>query len=269
MAVRELYSYSSYREFLKSRLPSSGEGRGTRAKLAAHLSCQPSFISLVLSAKAHLNEDMAFAAGEYLKLTPEELQFFLLLFHFEKAGSHKLRFYYQEQIHRIRQKRTEVRSHVEADLEIDFTKQMRFFSEWLYIAIFTAVQIPELREEKKLADKLHLSEGIVRKSVEWMIEQGFLKRERNHLSPTSQRIHLAGDSPFIDQHHRNWRNEAVRSLNRKTDSNLHYSGALSMSQADYFRVRELLLQGISNIESILKPSKDEELVGIGLDLFLY
>ncbi|MGZ6480175.1 MAG: TIGR02147 family protein [Bdellovibrionales bacterium] len=269
MAVKELYTFNSYREFLKNRFPPAGDGRGQRAKLAKHIGCQSSFISLVLSAKAHLSEDMAFAACDFLKLSPEELQFFLMLFHFEKAGSHKLRFHYQEQIHRVREKRAEVRSRVAADLEVDFAKQMRFFSEWLYIAIFTVVQIPEYRDERRIADKLHLSEGIVRASTTWMIENGFLKRERGVLAPTSQRIHLSGDSAFIDQHHRNWRNEAVRSLNRKTEADLHYSGSLSVSQADYFRIRELLLQAISNIEGILKPSKDEELVGIGLDLFRY
>ena len=269
MGIKEIYSYSSYRDYLKSRFPASGEGRGQRTKLAQHIGCQPSFISLVLSSKAHLNEDMAFGCCDFLKLAPEDVRFFLILFHFEKAGTQKLRFHYQEQIRRIRQKRAEVRSRVATDIEVDFTKQMRFFSEWLYIAIFTVVQIPEYREEKTMAEKLHLSEDIVRKSVSWMIDEGFLKREKNVLVATSQRIHLSGDSPFIDQHHRNWRNEAVRSLNRKTEADLHYSGALSLSQSDYFRVRDLLLQSISNIESILKPSKDEELIGIGLDLFRY
>src|SRR5690348_9754305 len=116
MALKELYSFASYREFLKNRFPPSGDGRGNRAKLAKHIGCQPSFISLVLSSKAHLNEDMAFSACDFLKLPAEQLHFFLLLFHFEKAGTQKLRFHYQEQIRRIREKRAEVRSRVAHDL---------------------------------------------------------------------------------------------------------------------------------------------------------
>jgi len=269
MAAKDVFSFKSYRDFLKSNFPASGLERGRRARLGKHIGCQPSFLSLVLSSKAHLNEDMAFGIGDFLKLSPEEVEFFLILFHFEKAGSQKLRFYYQDQMRRVLHKRTEVKSRVAADQQVDFAKQMRFFSEWLYIAIFTVVQIPEYRSETKIAEKLHLSEGDIRKAVLWMTEQGFLKREKGQLVATAQRIHLGVESPFIDQHHRNWRNEAMRSLHRKTEMDLRYSGAISISQADYFRIRELMLQAISNIESVLKPSRDEELVGIAFDLFRY
>jgi uncharacterized protein (TIGR02147 family) len=269
MTPRDVYSFKSYRDFLKSSFPASGSERGQRANLGKHIGCQPSFISLVLSAKAHLSEDMAFGTCDFLNLSPEEVEFFLVIFHFEKAGSQKLRFHYQEQMRRILQKRAEVKSRIMSDQQVDFVKQMRFFSEWLYIAIFTVVQIPEYRNETKIAEKLHLSEDIIRKATLWMVEQGFLKREKNQLIATTQRIHLGNESLFIDQHHRNWRNEALRSLNRKTESDLHYSGALSISQPDYFRVREMMLQTISNIESVLKPSQDEELVGIAFDLFRY
>lgn len=212
---------------------------------------------------------MAFAVCEFLKLLSEEVHFFLIIFHYEKASTQKLIFHYQQQIHKVLKYKAEIQSRVYSDQQIDFTKQMRFFSEWLYIAIFTVVQIPDFRNYKKIAEKLHLSEDIILKSINWMTEQGFLKQEKGQLMPTSQRIHLSNESLFIDQHHRNWRNEAIRSLNRKAESDLHYSGSISISQDDYFKVRELLLQSISNVEKILKPSKDEDLIGICIDLFKY
>lgn len=269
MVTKDLYAFRSYREYLNFRLPSAGQGRGTRAKLAQHLACQPSFISLVLSGRAHLNEDMAIATADFLNLLPEELEFYLLLFHYERAGTQRLRQHYQEKMNRVRQRRAEIHSRVETDSEVDFAKQMRFFSEWVYVAIMATVQISEYREERALAGKLHLSEDVIRRSTAWLLENGFLKRQKNGLYPTSQRVHLPSDSPFVDQHHRNWRNEAIRSLERKTDADLHYSGALSLSHADYSRLRELLLKTISDVEIILKPSADEDMVGVVFDLFRY
>lgn len=269
MNPQDIYSFRSYREYLRAQFPAAGEKRGQRAKLARFIGCQTSFISLVLSAKAHLSEDMAFAAGDFLKLSAEEVQFFLLLFHHERAGSQKLRFHYHQQMNLLLQKRAEVHSRVKSDLEVEHTQQMRFFSEWIYIAIFTAVQIPGCQEVRVLADKLHLSEEVVSRATSWLAEHGYLKHDGGKFSPLSKRIHLGNDSYFIDQHHRNWRNEAIRSLNRKSESDLHYSGALSLSSSDYFRIREILLQAIANIETILTPSADEELVGINFDLFKY
>lgn len=265
----EIFKFDSYRSYLKLRFPVSGENRGHRARLSKHIGCQTSFISLVLSQRTHLNEDMAFLCCEFLKLTAQETQFFLLLFHYEKAGTEKLRIYYKEQMSKTLKQREDIRSRVATEKQMSIEKQMYFSSDWIFSAIIALVQIPQFREQKSIAEKLQLSETTVAPVLNWLLTNDFIKIQNDKFIPSTQRVHLNSDSQFLEQHHRNWRNESIRSLKRKNESDLHYSGAISISYKDYFKVRELILKSISDIEVILKPSADEELVGICLDLFKY
>jgi uncharacterized protein (TIGR02147 family) len=264
-----VYDFAEYRPYLLSQFPGSGERRGRRSQLARAIGCQVSFVSLVLSSKAHFTEDMAFAAANFLKLQSDELHFFLLLFHFEKAGTKDLQRHYRNEIERQLRKRNTIQSRVAVEDEIGFERQSRFYSEWVYIAIFTAVQIPGVRTVSAIAERLHVAQSEVIRASSWMVEIGILERDGEELKPKISRMHLDSESPFVDQHHRNWRNETVRSLNRRQEFDLHYSGAISLSTKDCYRIREIVMQSIGDIEKVLKPSPDEEVMGICFDLFRY
>ncbi len=72
----------------------SGLGRGSRAKLAAHLNCKPATISQVLSGALDFNLEQALLVSEFIDHTHEEAQYFLLLVQHSRAGSEKIRSYF-------------------------------------------------------------------------------------------------------------------------------------------------------------------------------
>ena len=68
----DVFKYQNYRPFLKAAFPRAGTGRGQRQQLAKALGCQTSFISLVLTDRVHMNEDMAFGTTQFLRLSKAE-----------------------------------------------------------------------------------------------------------------------------------------------------------------------------------------------------
>ncbi len=267
--MENLYDYTNYREYLKKTFPSRGEKRGQRRQLAKVLGCQTSFISLVVTERAHLNEDMAFKCAQFLRFNSRETEFFLLLYHHERASSSGLRSYYQTKIKDVVAKLSLIDARVGATETIPVEVQAQYYSNWTYAAIHTAIMNPETNEVHSIANKLKISEELTKENLEFLEKWRFVQRIGNQFAPGVTRVHLSADSAFIIQHHRNWHLEAMRAVGEKNPLDLNYSGALSMSKADANKIRALLLNAVEAIEKQIRPSKDEETVGMSLNYFRY
>ena len=267
--MEDLFKCSKYRDFLRRCFPGKGDKRGRRRDLAKALSCQTSFISLVLTDRAHFNEDMLFKSAQFLRLNSKETEFFLVLYHLERAGSSVLRSYYQSKIKEALEARSQVKERVGPTPSIPSEIQAEYYSNWTYAAIHTVVMNPETRDIASIAKKLNLGTAIVKENIEFLEKWHFLNRIGTQYEPGMNRVHLSADSPFIIQHHRNWHLEAMRAVGEKNDLNLNYSGALSMSKADAETIKEILLSAIGTIEKQIAPSKDEDTVGLSISFFRY
>ncbi|MGK5081886.1 hypothetical protein WDW37_01180 [Bdellovibrionota bacterium FG-1] len=61
--------------------------------------------------------------------------------------------------------------------------------------------------------------------------------------------------------------KAIAALDLPAKSDLHYSGALALSEPDFMRIREMLLETLTKAEPILRDSKEEIVAAISLDWF--
>ena len=265
----DLFNYTHYRDFLRKAFPGKGERRGQRQALAASLNCQTSFVSLVLTDRAHFNEDMIFATGEFLNLNALEREFLLLIYHHERAASKKLRSFYQKKISDFLEQRKDIKNRINETTELPVEIQAQYYSSWIYSALHTAVMNPKTRTVTALSEKLKVSEKIVLKVLEFLTEWQFIKKTVSGHEPHTRRLHLSSQSSFINQHHRNWHIEAMRFLEEKNEEDLNYSGALSLSNADVATIKEILLKSIERIEKQIAPSPDEEMIGLSISYFKF
>lgn len=81
------------------------------------------------------------------------------------------------------------------------------------------------------------------------------------------KVFLKGDSPFVVQHHENWRLRAMDNITRPRKENLHFSSVYTLSEKDFSRIREILHESIQEVWSIVQPSKEEKLCVLNLDFF--
>jgi hypothetical protein len=97
---------------------------------------------------------------------------------------------------------------------------------------------------------------------------GLVRSEGEKYLPGSTQIHLPKDSVAIQQHHANWRQMALSRMDSdQAHEDLHYSSINSVSVDGARRIRALLTQAISDAIEIVKPSPEEQLVGINVDFF--
>ena len=274
--MKPVFEFKDYREFLRSSLPVSGEGRGARSRLAEALGCRLAFISNVLNGLQHFSLENGVVIAEFLKLSPEERDFFMLLLQHGRAGSRKLERHFEEQIARILAEREKVRTRIRTENSLSETEQASYYGSWIPIALHVMSAVPALRTRAELARRLRLMDAELREPLEFLLAVGILREVGGRLERGPTRLHLDADSPLIRKHHANWRLRALDSLEREPLKErqgadrlkpLHYSLVMSLSRKDLARVREALLEAVSRTEEILGPSPEETGACLNIDLF--
>lgn len=73
---------------------------------------------------------------------------------------------------------------------------------------------------------------------------------------------------MISKFHTNWRVQAIRSLDREEfGQDLHYSSAISIAEADFPRIKGMLVKAIEEIKAVIRESEAEAAYSFSLDLF--
>jgi hypothetical protein len=80
-----------------------------------------------------------------------------------------------------------------------------------------------------------------------------------------KRTHLGASSPLAATHHRNWRVRAMNLYDGMTPKDFAFTAPISLSRADFARVREILVESVSNVTQVVEPSACECLAVLNID----
>lgn len=264
-----IFYQQNYRDFLQESLEHRG-GRGQRAALAEHLRCQNSFISQVLTERAHLSLEHGIATAEFLRLNSEETKFFLLLLQRDKAGSARLRQYFQEQIDETRAQTAMVKAHLNIKDELNEEDQATYYSMWWYAAVHILSALPGTQTRPAIAERLQLPTTIVDRALLFLSARSLVVEKDGRLGIGKGRVHLGDKSPLIARHHVNWRSKTAHFLESHGAQNpkhLHYSGILGLSRSDAKKIQRILLGALSETESLLEKSPEEAPFCLAIDWY--
>lgn len=268
MTDKSIFDFNDYKGYLKAFLKSEpNAGHGFRSRLAKALNCQTAYVSQVLNGKAHFSLEQAEAANSFLAHSEDEAQYFLFIVERSRAGTQALQKRLDRQIEAMQKKRMVLKDRVDIKTELDQKDQATYYSSWIYAALHIAVTIPTLRDRKSLAEALKLPQQQTNEALDFLVQVGLLKMEGQEFTTGQARLFLGADSPLIRQHHANWRVQTLKSLDRPTDQDLHYSGVVSLASADVRAIKDRLIQGLNEARKLVKDSKEEELHVIALDFF--
>ena len=265
--MEKIFSFTSYKTYIRRRAGKEGTKKGIKASLARALRCQPTYISQILHGKAQLSLEQAEMANQFFAHTKEESLFFLLLVQKERAGTASLAKHFQDQLAEILNRRLILTSRLGAKKALDPQDQSIYYSSWIYAAAHIALTIPELRTREALAKYFCLPLKKITETLEFLTSAGLAVEENGTYAAGTSQIRLGKDSHNIIKHHTNWRTQAIESLEREELPDLHYSGVVSLSSRDILEVKNQLLEKIDEIQKTVRDSKEEELCAIGIDFF--
>jgi len=268
-STREITTYTDYRKLLQdwiSDLPN--RGRGVRSQLAQAMGCRIAYVTHVLSGRAELSAEQAEAATRHLGWIGVEKEFFLLLVQFNRAGTPALREFYSVQLQKLKHRMERQNSKLGIRGTLGKEAQAIYYSHAHYTAIHMLALIPEMQTTTAISKRLGIAERTVSEILAALTQMGLLKREGARFVPTESAIHLEKNSPFIPQHHTNWRLRAIESFsNSRNEENMHYSYVVTCGKKDLEKIKTRMREALRGVISEIKDSPDETLTAINLDCF--
>lgn len=267
---KDIFEFKDYKAYLKALIAGKpGGGRGVRAAMAKSIGSTVSHISQVLSGDSHFTFEQAEGVNEFLAHSKDEAIFFLMLVQLARAGTPALRKRVGEQMGELLSKRLVLKERLGVKESLDERDQMTFCSSWIYGAVHVATSIPKLQTKEALSAQLGVSKKKIGEVLEFLMSVGLVvSAEGGKFKMGVARFHLSDDSPMIAKFHTNWRMQAIGSLDaEKTKEDLHYSSAVSLSDADVLHIKSTLVKTITEIKAVIKESKEEGVHCLSLDFF--
>lgn len=263
-----IFEYKEYKKYVMDLIQSQrAEGRGLKRDLAEAIGCQSPFISQVLGGELQFNPDQALACAKFFGLNRDETDFFLLLISKARAASQDAKKYFQETIEAKQQAHRQIKNRMKMKESVDQENQLIYYSSWTYSAIHMALTIPELRTREALAKKFNLEVTSIDQILEFLVKAQLAEKKGTTFAPSGYWYHLEKNSPSIMKHHTNLHLKSLQSLDSPKDHDIHYSAVFSCSKEDLARLEELILKTLADFNALVRPSKEEELAAVSLNLF--
>ncbi|MCM2277921.1 MAG: TIGR02147 family protein [Oligoflexia bacterium] len=256
-----------YKDYLKERVRQNAGRRGYIAALAQAAGCQRSYFSQMIRGSAHLTPDHAIGLCEFWELSENETEYFMLLVEHARAATPRLRRRLETRLSSLRKRLNSVGGRLQDPPGLEAGQELRYYASWHTVAIHLLCGFPKAGAVEDIAERLQLPRALVARELELLAQLGLVSERKGAWKSSSPQLHLPRESPMAMIHHANWRDRAVAAARVPGGDGLHFTAVHSLSQADFLRVREVLLESFQKAKKIVEPSPEEELACIACDYF--
>jgi uncharacterized protein (TIGR02147 family) len=259
-----IFATDDYRTIVQEWVAS--RGRGEYRRIAAALKMHTTLVSQVFNGRKCLTEEQASRLCDYLGLDGLEGDCFLKLVQLERAGDESLRARFRRHLKQLRAQAKEAKSRVPEATELSEQDRAIFYSSWQYSLVRLATSIEGTQTVPELSSRLSLSRARVNEILGFLVARGLCVRDQNgRYRRTEKNTHVEASSPLAVRHHQNWRAKALELLEHADADDFSFTAPVSLSRKDIPKVRERLLDAISEIAKTIENSGSEELVYLGMD----
>lgn len=245
------------------------QGHGQYRMLAESLEISSVAISQIFKGDRHLTLEQAVVVAEHFHLNQIEKEYFITLVEIERAGTKALRELLLRRLGSMREQQNKLASRVQSETHMSDQTRSIFYSSWHYSAIRLATSIPGISSVEALAERFHLPMATAKKIVDFLLQEGLCVDEKNKLKMGAKRTYLDQESPFIARHHSNWRMKGMEKMIAPDKDEIFITSPMSLSKQLISEIRAEILEFAVKISDQVKPSPEEELACLNIDLFKF
>lgn len=263
-----IFDFSNYRLFVKSWLNLAKSNRSSNlTKLSAVIQVHPTYLSQVLNGSKDLSLEQAALMSRHFSLTKLEQEYFFILIQIDKAGSHILKEILIAKKIEIEREKNKLSKRFNEHKQLTDEHKAIFYSNWLYLAIWAATSLGSGKKIEEIMKMFSITADKANETLSFLVQVGICVENKGVFSPGDVHIHVTNESPFVVKHHTNWRMKSIQKMDFREDSELFFSGPMSISKKDFSLVREKLNIVIKEVVSVVSASNPEDLVCLNIDLF--
>lgn len=266
--IVKIYHFDSYKEFVNawvSQQPHNGHGEFRRMSVALDIST--TMVSQIFRGEKELSLELACDFCEYLSLSDEESDFFLLLVEYSRAGSFKLKTKLMKQIRNQQEVAKKLENRLKKEHALDEQAKQQYYSTWIYPAIRILSDIPEVNAAEEISQRLQIPKNQIIRVLNFLIEHKIIIKKDEKLSMGPAHIYLPPSDPLATRNLQNWRQLAFQKMNFQTDETFFYSGQYALSKEVADQLRRQLPDIIENILKLVRPSPSQTTRCLNIDFF--
>lgn len=265
--VLRIFDYSSYEEFFKTVLEVHKNDRGYKSQLAKAIQVHPSYITRILSGTASITPDQASALADFWNLGTDETEYFIWLVLKGRAGDPALKKLAEQKLKSIKKDNDQLGKALSAE-KIEINQDGEYYLSWIYSAIHMLLTLPKEQTIPLIAQRLCIPESVAQSAVLTLEKIGLIEFEKNgKMKATKKNIHLSNQSWMAALQHKNWRIAASERIGRPGLDDVHYSGVHSISKKDLEKLRRQIREFLIQVDETVRPSPEETVCVMCLDLF--
>lgn len=265
-----LFEQNDVKSYLKayiSKLPK--RGRGEINRIADYLSVSSTLISHVLSGQKTFTFEQAYKLTTYLGLIDLEADYFMALNHYERAGNSEYKKYLLAKINQMREQSLKLSARIQKEGHV-LTEQERaiYYSSYLYAALRLYSSVGESGQSlQSLATRFGLSLQKCAEIMKFLVETGFCSEKDDFYFMGRQSTHLEKSSPHLLRFQTDWRMKTIQAAESLSEQELLFTGPVSLSKADFKKLREEIVQFIKQFLDTVHASPAEEIACLNIDWF--
>jgi uncharacterized protein (TIGR02147 family) len=261
-----IFEFDDYKLYLRGWMRSRPHrGRGEVLRLAKAIGVHSTLVSQVLNGPKDFTLEQTQALGEHLGLIATESEYLMNLVQRERAGTPKLKKHFAGQLEKLKTQSLELSQRVKRDRVLSDLESARFYSDWIYSAVGLQTSVKGFDSIEKLAEHFGLPRAKMAEMVQFLLSAGLLHDHDGRLEMGAQRTHLESGSPFLKQHHVNWRLRSMQKASGLSADELMFTAPMSLSRKDFLKLREQLVGLIQSVFELAKDSEAETLACLNID----
>lgn len=262
--IFEHLSYKSYINDLFESMPN--KGRGQYKKLSDFLEVSTVVISQTLKGDRDFSVENAFKTTKFLKLVPFEAQYFLKMVEHEKAGHHELKAFFLQELRQMQKDSKKVKNRYSKTTELADEDKFQFYSSRYYSAIRMASSLPNVKTKQQMSQYFNLPLDKVEEILEFLVRADLCVQDGDTYNRGPQNTFLPASSPYIKNHHKNWRLYSIQKIDQlDPEDELMYTAPMSLSKEAFEQLKLNLLQTIQDAIKLIGPTKDEMVACLNID----
>jgi uncharacterized protein (TIGR02147 family) len=261
-----IFEFNDYKAFVVEHvkaLPRGGHGQYRR--MAKHLRVHTTLLSHVFRGDKELSPEQACGLATFLGLRELEQDYLLALVDRSRAGSVELKRAIDRRLSLLRERHEQIEHRVPGARTLSAEHRATFYSSWVYSAVRMASSLEDVRDAPAIAARLSLPQELVDSVLQFLLAAGLLSHDGERFQLVSKRTHVGASSPLAAAHHRNWRTQAMNRYERMTRRDFAFTSPVSVSREDARRIRELLVETVASVTTIVGPSECETLAVLNID----
>lgn len=263
-----IYQFDDYKDFFNhwvSSLPKQGHGEYRRVALALNVST--TMISQVFKGDKELSLELACDLCEYLNMTEDETDFFILLVEHRRAGSVKLQKRLGKQIKDRKEKAQKLENRLKKETELSEEQRAVFYSSWIYSGVRILASCDDYNDAAVIAQRLSLPRNQVQKVLDFLLGNGLLVQNKGQLALGQTKTFIGSSNLLTVKHHQNWRLQGFNRMVQDDSKNLFYTGPMSLSHEVAEKLRQELSNLLDHVYKVVPPTASETTRCLNIDWF--